>query len=102
MGRKRKHFFFDDVPRDSSGFPFGEDELAIEVIHLRRTLADMESYANSHADKANFFYKTNVTLDMEKAELETEIEDLRSHNEALRERVSTFEHVLVHFWRANW
>lgn len=83
MGSKRKHSFSDDVSHNRSGFPPCEDELAVEVMRLRCVLADIESYAHCQADQANYFYKSNVTIDMEKVELEAEIGDLRSRNEAL-------------------
>lgn len=63
--------------------------------YAQHALVDMESYAHSKTDQANYFYRANVALDIEKTELETEIEALRSRDEALRERVSTLEHAPV-------
>lgn len=47
MGRKRKCSFDSFVPLDSSDFSFEEDELAVEVVRLRRALSNMKSFAHS-------------------------------------------------------
>lgn len=51
---------------------------------LSRTLADMKSHVRYQVDQLEHFYYANVILDMEKAELETDVQVLHFKNEALQ------------------
>lgn len=54
----------------------------------------MKTFAPSQVVQANFFHKAKSILDMEKAELEVEIEVLLADNQTLRDRVAALGHAL--------